>query len=163
MKNITIVGLSAFTINAVDFNIFGMEFLLDLTVPTLALTGNYEADGFIGKLFPFKGKGPFEYDFFNHSKSNSTNLCFHQFYSIKLSNVTLKCDGRLKYSHDIWSIPDLSIYLDIDHFSGDLKGLSDPFINEMLNEIGPELLNELWPLMEPSIVVAARQVRFPII
>lgn len=76
MTNIKMVGLKSFIIHEVDVNIFGMEFRFDFTVPTLAFNGNYEADGVLGKMIPFEGKGPFRYVYLPQLKTihDSTNF-----------------------------------------------------------------------------------------
>lgn len=60
MTNVRGVGLNRFVVNELDFNIFALTFLFNLTTPTLNLTGNHEANGVIG-IIPFIGEGPFKY------------------------------------------------------------------------------------------------------
>lgn len=61
MSNVRGVGLNRFVVNELDFNLFALSFLFNLTTPTLTLTGDYVANGMVGGTIPFIGQGPFKY------------------------------------------------------------------------------------------------------
>lgn len=61
LSNVRGVGLNRFVVNELDFNIFAMTFLFDLTTPTLTLSGDHVANGMAGGVIPFIGEGPFKY------------------------------------------------------------------------------------------------------
>lgn len=52
------VGGNEFIVNDVDFNIIGLSFLVDLTVPKLQMSGNFVG---VGQMFimSIEGRGPF--------------------------------------------------------------------------------------------------------
>lgn len=55
-------------------------------------------------------------------------------------------------------MPDLNIYLAIDEFKGGFDQLSNTLLTEILNEAGPEILKEIWPMVEPSVVIQTKKV-----
>lgn len=60
LLNVRGVGANKFIVNDADFNIIGLRFVLDLTVPQLTITGEHISNGLIAGIFPMKGEGPFK-------------------------------------------------------------------------------------------------------
>lgn len=59
VENIQGVGANQFIVNDADFNVIGLRFVLDLTVPELNITGNHIINGSVAGIVPIKSEGNF--------------------------------------------------------------------------------------------------------
>lgn len=62
LSNVRVVGLSRFVVNELDFNNSALSIWLNLTTPTLKLSGDHVANGIVGGFIPFIGEGQFKYE-----------------------------------------------------------------------------------------------------
>ncbi|KAJ6642544.1 hypothetical protein Bhyg_07496, partial [Pseudolycoriella hygida] len=132
MTNVQGIGLNQFVVNELDFNIFALSFLFNLTTPTLTLTGDHVANGIVAGVIPFIGEGPF-------------NIILH--------NPTVGITGRLGLTETgSWTMPDLRVNFTISRFEGGFEGLSSELINDLLNLSAPALLELAWPTVEPIVI-----------
>ncbi|KAG4070987.1 hypothetical protein HA402_001424 [Bradysia odoriphaga] len=132
LSNVRGVGLNRFVVNELDFNIFTLSFLFNLTTPTLTLSGDYVADGVVSGVIPFIGEGPF-------------NIIIH--------NATIGIVGRLGLTETgSWTIHDLGVNFAISQFEGGFEGLTSELINDLLRLSAPALLEEAWPTLETIVI-----------
>jgi len=141
MQNISFIGFRGFEVNGLDLNVIGFLLELQLVIPTLEISGLHASNGSLFGLVPVIGLGPM-------------NLTIH--------NVTFDIAGRLNHTGNEWEVPELSMNMTIDGIDGGFENLTDPFLNELLNLSGPEILELAWPGLQPTVeaVVADAATEF---
>lgn len=69
-------------------------------------------------------------------------------------------NGQLQYATGNWTIKNLNINFVIKQLAVEFEGMEHmgDFLNEMRSAIGPEVLDILWPNIEPLAVEMATKV-----
>lgn len=138
-SNVKIEGARNAVLKSVKADIPNREATLEIEIPSLRITGNYNLEGRI-LVMQINGTG--------HGEGNFTNL-----YAINKYNgefVTKKGKEYIKWSntHLDLSVKSMSIYFD-DLFHNN-KELTET-TNAVINENSEEILKELKPLVEETI------------
>jgi len=141
LTNNSFAGFSRFQTFDLDLNVIGFFLNLTLVVPELEISGWHVSNGSLLGLVPVIGEGTF-------------NLTVH--------NVTFDVTGKLNHTGSEWIAHQLSLNFTIDRIDGGFNNLTDPFLNELLQAGGPELIELIWPDMAPAVeeVVANAAAQF---
>jgi len=130
ISNASVVGISGFVVEHLDLNVIGFFIELGIVVPQMDIVGWHVSNGSLYGLVPVVGEG-------------AVNLTVH--------NLTLAITGRLNHTGEVWEAVDLSMNLTIDALSGGFENLTDEFFNELLNLSGREILELMWPGVQPTV------------
>lgn len=144
LRDAVVTGLSTFELTDLNFNLMTLDFFLDIVVPKMTATGYYEIEGEIVDVIDLVGSGDFD---------------------LELENIHIYIDGRT--FHDgftlDWSLPRLEVDFTLGKMSGNIAGIMndevlEEFFNHVINSIGAELVNVIFPDLEPEIVKVAQDM-----
>lgn len=74
----------------------------------------------------------------------------------------MRCQGRLQFSAlGGWTMRDMNIDFSVKGMEANFQGLesNEDLFNEVMSAVGPEILDETWPVIEPLVVAQIEEVR----
>lgn len=83
-------------------------------------------------------------------------------HSVNITGLHIAMDGSILFASNVWTVSALHVDFGIQKLSVNFQGIEKmgDLLNELLSEIGPEMLDILWPDIEPIIVEMAKEVNF---
>lgn len=78
-----------------------------------------------------------------------------------MSDVHMRCEGELQFSSlDGWGMRSLNIDFSIKGMETNFQGLekNEDLFNEVMSAVGPEILDENWPVIETTVVAQVEEV-----
>lgn len=79
-----------------------------------------------------------------------------------MSEVNIRCQGRLQFNALVgWIIRNMNIDLSVEGMEVNFQGLenNEELFNEVMSAVGPEILAENWPVIEPLVLSQVEEVR----
>lgn len=79
-----------------------------------------------------------------------------------LTEINIGARGQLRFSISSgWSMASLNIGFGIGDMNIEFEGLGNgAFLNQLLTEVGPELVDLMWPEIEPIIAAEVEEVNY---
>lgn len=144
LRNVSVTGLSTFHVPDLSFDMWTLNFWLYLEVPKLTMSGWYAMSGELQDMIELKGSGDFH---------------------LEIEGINLFMDSQLGHAgeNSTWWMNRLSLNFTIDQISGHMGGIMDDevledFFNYLMVNAAPEIIDELWPDIEPEIVTYAKDM-----
>lgn len=144
LKNLRVEGLSTFHVPDLMFDLFTLDFWLYLEVPKLTVSGWYSISGDMQDMIELRGSGDFE---------------------MVIEGINCFMDGSQGHNQtdNSWWMNRMSMEFGIEKLTGHMAGIMDDevledFFNYILNNAAPELIETVFPDIEPMIVEVAKDM-----
>lgn len=147
LKNVRVEGLAAFNVSLLEMQFQTLDMLMQIELPELKVTGWYSISGempIYNEFVDLKGSGDFEF---------------------LIEGMRLKMDGKMGhegFTHTWW-MERMAFEFGIEKLSGFMKGIMDDdvledFFTFLINNSGPDLIEAVFPEIEPEIVEYAKEM-----
>lgn len=137
VKNLRVEGLSTFQVPDLKFEVFTLDFYMNITVPQLKVSGWYSLVGDIPDMIELTGSGDFEF---------------------VIEEVHFFMDGQQGHEGftNTWWMNRMFVDFSLANMTGFMKGimnddLVEDFTNYLLNNAAAGLIAEVFPEIEPEI------------
>lgn len=147
MKNVRVEGLSAFNVSLLEMEFQTLDMLMQVELPELTVTGWYSISGempIYNEFVELKGSGDFE---------------------LTIEGIRLTMDGKMGHEGftNTWWMERMAFEFGIENLSGYMKGLMgdevlEDFFTFLINNAGPDLIEAVFPEIEPEIVEYAKEM-----
>lgn len=80
---------------------------------------------------------------------------------MNMSDVHMRCEGQLQFGiFSGWAIRNMNIDFSIKGMETNFQGLenNEDLFNEVMSAVGPEIMDENWPVIEPLVVAQVEEV-----
>lgn len=144
LKNLRVEGLSTFHVPDLQFDMWTLNFWLYIAVPKLKVSGWYSLSGEMQDMLELRGSGDFD---------------------MEIDGLLMYMDGQQGHEgiNNTWWLNRLSVDVKIDKLTGHMNGIMDDevledFFNYLMNNAAPQLLEAVFPDIEPQIVEQAKEM-----
>lgn len=143
-RNLTVEGLSTFHVPDLIFDLFSLNFNITLEVPKLSVSGWYSLSGELQDLIELRGSGDF---------------------ALTMEGIRIFMDGQQGHDGEdnTWWLNRLSLDFSLAKMSGFMNGIMEDevledFFNYILNNAMPEMIEAVFPELEPEMVKIAKEM-----
>lgn len=141
-RNVRVEGLSEFYISDLDFDYFTLDFWMRIELPKLVASGWYSVNGDLDDMMVLTGSGDFR---------------------MEVDGINLFLAGTIWHEGftNTWAMPRFSMDFNVTRTTGYLQGIQDDevveaFFKHIIDEVGAELTNLMFPEIEPMIAEYAK-------